>query len=670
MKQRIINVISSVLLIGISLPLILLSVFLFKKTFHDQLYLEDFENTLEIEQNEDEPFFSVTTPPPAMIGDWLIVRNSEDLLWIMRTKDTLGASKIRFENNVDMNGELYLSIPNTIVEIDGNNKTVSNMVIRGYGFVGETNHITIQNLTLDGITVLSKKHAGALVGIIQGNANIFNCKVKNSFVTADDGAAGGLIGYIQRENEKDRSLSAFVEVESCHVENTAVSASKAEGKLVGLLNGYDSNESLTIRNCTASTAIHDYDSPYRTDNQSVFLEAFDSDVDGFLGDENYKRGTVSINGIRIIPKWDGITAVIPLFADERFDYGITNIRGSSCYVVYSPFDLAGIRKKSASPSAVYFMCDVDMNGQGKDGKFFVPPHFGTSARYSEDDNPFEPFHAISFLDGNNHTIYNLSVIKLQSQRAALILTASGNTVHKNLSFFNCNAVATHKSVSTNATANGAILVANVNATYTMENVHAKNCSVYALQKVGILAGRLSGNTAVKECSVDNCYVENYECKISERFDSGNKTVDGISVRVYTDYYPHGEVGGMFGFVQGKATINDCHVQRTTVHGYGQNDKMATIVSDYSFWIEFLGYYLVPGRHVSTFIGDIRATDSIQIIDCTVDSFSKCTNRYDKHNATFSYIGQAYYVKFLDKEGTLSIGNKRVTLADCNTDTVR
>ena len=83
-----------------------------------------------------------------------------------------------------------------------------------------------------------------------------------------------------------------------------------------------------------------------------------------------------------------------------------------------------------------------------------------------------------------------------------------------------------------------------------------------------------------------------------------------------------------------------------------------------------GLYLIPGRHVSTFIGDIRAGGTITLTNCKVDEESKCTNRWDKHNDTYNYIGQCYYVKFLDEEGKVTVDGNSLTLADCNRNTTR
>jgi hypothetical protein len=221
---------------------------------------------------------------------------------------------------------------------------------------------------------------------------------------------------------------------------------------------------------------------------------------------------------------------------------------------------------------------VDMNGEGGDGIYNVPNVFSNAKQPSTDDNNFKPFKKIALLDGGNNVIYNLAICELEKTAGAFILSASGTTEHKNIKFDNCQTVSTHKVVNTNATAQGAILIASAGGSnYKMNNVTVRNCKVFALQKVGMLAGYLGAtNSSIKNCVVSNCYIENYKCNISETFDSGTKTFKGRSIRVTADFFPQGEVGGLVGFVQNASSIDNCHVKNTKIYAYGQSDKMAKV----------------------------------------------------------------------------------------------
>ncbi len=558
---------------------------------------------------------------------------------------------------------------------EGSNKTIKNFA---NSLFGDVTNITVQNLVLDNVVASTNSHVGVLVNTLKGTSTFSNIAISNSSATTTEGAAGGMVGYIVRKTGTDRSETLAVTFNNCDLVGVTANGSLSEGKFVGLLSGYDNGETLTFdADCSAdsNTSVTDFTSPYKTENQSVWItEELANTYDGWLGTETYRRGNVTFDGTRLVPKWDGTTTVEPLLANATYDSGTT--AGTNRYVVYSPYDLAGVRKKTASPAAIYLRADIDMNGQGVDGKFNVPSNFTQSACRSTDDNVFDPFSYVTTLDGynkdveNNYSIYNLSIAQIEQERAAFILYASGTTSHKNINFRNCQTVAVHKPVETDAKAYGAILVSNVDATYTMENVHAYDCKVFALQKVGTLGARISGTSTLTNNSVNNCYVENYECKISERFTSGKKTISRWTVEVYADFYPYGEVGGMYGFIQGNSTLNGCKVNGTTIYALGQDDKMATVDGSTTakFGIALLGYYKVPGRHVSTLIGNIRATGKVTLTECTVDANTKCTKRHDKHNSTYNYIGQAYIVKFVDSEGSVTVDGDKLTLADCNRNT--
>ena len=608
---------------------------------------------------------------PKTDGDYLVINFADELAWVMKNQNLCGKTKVKINYNIDMANNTLSALPTGITVFEGNGKYIKNLVINGTGLFGDSNGINVSKLTLDNVKVNATASAGVIVGSLKGTSLFVNCTVKNSSVVTTNGYAGGFVGYIVRKTETDRAQTLDVSIKDSNIDNTVINANFAEGKFVGALSGYDNKETLSFTNAKANTSVKDYASKYIKANQSVFLDAVSDSINGFVGTEKYFRGIVTFDGKRFVPKWDG-TSVEPLLANKTYD-GVT--AGTNIYVVYSPYDLAGIRAKTAAPVAIYFKSDVDMNGQGADGKFNVPDVFTKSKNTSKDDINFTPFSTVATLDGENHTIYNMAISELEKNTGAFILTASGTTVHKNINFNNCQTVSTHKVVSTDAKAYGAILVATASGSkYTMENVTATNCKVFALQKVGTLAGGLlATNNVIKNNTVTNCYIENYECKISETFDSGKKYIDDSRwIRVKATFYPQGEVGGMFGFVMNSATISDCKVVGTKIYAYGQDDQMAEVDGSRlgKLFLSLGGYYKVPGRHVSTFIGDIRATGTVKITNCTVDSTSKCTNRWDKHNSTYKNIGQAYYVFKLDNAGSVTVDGTKLTLADCSSDTVR
>lgn len=625
-----------------------------------------------------------TKTEPAIDGESrYVIDEASDIAWMVYYASTLAVNKTYIlTTNIDMASKSDLApiqLPDGST-IEGGEHTIKGISSTGALF-GNVSNVIVKNLTVEDIQVSATTHVGAIANTINGTCSFENVNVSNSMVKTTSGAAGGIVGYISRKSEKDRAEELNVTFTDCTINACTILGTAATGHFVGLFSGYDNNETLTFERCAyTEPALQmlsgDFVSPYREGNEAAWLAGNDyTAFNNFLGNEKYYRGTIMYDKNRFIPKWDGTKTVEPLLANATYDSDV--VAGTNRYVVYSPFDLAGVRKKTASPAAIYLRADVDMNGQGADGKYNVPENFTQSKHISTDDNDFNPFSSVTTLDGKksdteNYSIYNLKIEQIEQERAAFILYASGTTVHQNINFRNCQTVAVHKPVSTDAKAYGAILVSNVDATYTMQNVHAYDCKVFALQKVGTLGARISGTSTLKNNLVNNCYVENYECDIAERFSSGEKTIGSWTVTVYADFYPQGEVGGMYGFIQGTSTLTNCKVNGTTVHAYGQDDKMATV--DGGFLVQLgiagLGYYKVPGRHVSTMIGNIRATGTVTLTGCSVDSNSKCTNRHDKHNSTYNYIGQAYIVKYVDSEGSVTVDGNKLTLADCNKKTKR
>ena len=626
--------------------------------------------------------------PTQFDGEWMVINTPGELLWLATaaeapTVNGTTYSKFRLGKDIDMVGTTIESLRiGNGAEFDGNGKTIKGFGAATSALFGSAQGLTAYNFTIDGYNATATTHIGVLVNELTSTSTFTDITVKNSSAVTTNGAAGGMVGYIHRATETNRALSYSVTFNNCHVNGVTINGSLDEGHFVGYFSGYDPNEQLKFdANCSVTSSTVDAPTLYEAANQSCWLDTIsDTRYDGMLGGSKYYRGNVTFGETQFAPKWDGTTTVEPMLANATYDSGTT--AGSNRFVVYTPFDLAGVRAKTASPAAIYIRSDVDMNGKGEDGRYNVPSNFTQSANSSTDDNNFNPFSYVTTLDGKksdteNYSIHNLAIEQIEQERAAFILYASGTTVHQNINFKGCQTVTVHKPVSTDAKAYGAIVVSNVDATYTMQNVHAYDCRVFALQKIGTLGARISGTSTLINCSVNNCYIENYECNISERFESGPKEMSGIKIKnVYADFYPHGEVGGMFGFIQGNSTITNCHVNNSTVHAFGQDDKSAKIQGEgflgslAASALQGLGYYLVPGRHVSTMIGNIRATGTVTMTNCGVDAASRCTNRHDKHNATYNYIGQAYIVKFLDSEGTVTIDGTKLTLADCNKNTNR
>jgi hypothetical protein len=593
-----------------------------------------------------------------------------------------------------------LVIEDVIVGKESENQEGTGVLIgKSYG------KVTLKNVKVKDSEAIAPRRIGGAIGAVYGGEVMLNdcdltsVKVSTSYKKGTSGQAGGLIGYIGRKSEKERSEKLDVTIFKCELQGCKVTAYMQSeelhsGRLVGTLSGYDNGEKLSIILSTAdakTTLSHKGEGRdetarkgtgrYTNAHKSAFCADLPAEYEDLIGGQVYHRGLVRFGNYQVetqlkefIPRWDGITSVTPLKADPKYDGDVKS--GSSNYVIYTPADLAGVRAATDVPDAVYFARSVDMNGQGEDGQYNVPENFADSYYESEDDNLLTPFKRVSLLEGNGNTIYNMGICQYNSKSTSFILSATESTIHRNINFRNCCVIGTHTEVETNSTAQAAIVCSNAGGkSYKMEKVNAYDCKVFGVQKIGTLIANLSADeSTISDCNVERSYIENYEVLIDELF-TGSFDYQGYAVIATQSFYPHGEVGGMIGFVSSNTEIKSCNVRETEVNCYGLDDIGADIIPVQAATIlNVLGYYHVPGRHVSTFIGDIRTIDgeTIKINNCRVDSKTKCTRRWDKYcwktvgnvHKTYPYLGSCYYVAFMDTIGNVFVDGNRINLHDC------
>ena len=636
-----------------------------------------------------------------------IIDEAADIAWlgVEDNAGSLGEGKtLVFKANIDMgkeSGMRSLQLP-AGTSIEGQGHIIKGLSLTS-GIFRDATELSVNDLIIDDAEVTytdgSKLQHGILADILSGSSSFRNVKIRNSSISTDAGSAGGFVGYIKRKDSDNRSETMDVIFDNCHIINTKVSAGDHEGHFVGLFRGYDNSERLTfMENCSVIPADSEdlLKSNIRDENKAIWLADKDfSRYDRWLGCEECYRGIVYLGSERFICKWDGEKTVSPLLADPVYDDTDEHKveAGKNRFVIYSAFDLAGVREMTSSPDALYFKENVDMNGQGKDGRYYVPEEFSESRYESDDDNTFKPFNTVHHIDGQHHTIYNLSLsskmLPDSAHECAFVRWANDGiiTVHKNLNFRGCCSIApvvTKVELGKKQDMSSAAILIWITGpestgepTYTMENIHIYDSHVFGLQNSGILAGILSRGNAYN-CSVNNSRVENYRCNNSLEPFEKNVEILGSKITISADFYSYGEIGGLIGMVRRTSNISDCHVRGCTIHAYGNEDKMADMVSDGFIGkgaiaaAQALGFYKVPGRHVSTLIGSIRTRNEeiITINGCTVDTATKCTAEQYHHNSSFPYIGQAYYIQFADTKGQVIIDGTSLTLADGNKNTKR
>lgn len=481
---------------------------------------------------------------------------------------------------------------------DGEGHTIKNIRMEG-ALLGDATDLTVEKLTIENATISSATtHVGVLVNTLKGNGSFSQVTINKASVTTTNGAAGGIVGYIVRQDEKDRSQSLDVSFTNCTLSGIEVSGTRSEGKFVGLLSGYDNQETVTFdeESSASVTLKNNSSSLYVSGNQSTWLEEIASDYDNWLGDEVYCRGTITYGGNRFVPKWDGERTVEPLV---EVDEASNNV-----LLIYSPFDVASLQKKSLS--SVKFMMDVDMGSK-----------------------KFTPIKTISTLEGNKYTLYNLKVDMVHDgYGAAFIQTTTGTTVHQNLTFVGAEIKNDHdKSLpklaygDTNDQGQGnayaGTLVSSADgALYTVNNIHVKSGKVSAICKMGGLIGKVTTSTFnMSECSVEEYHLENYEANVVNYYGFGLSLSD-YYINCMQWWYTQGECGGLIGFLKSsKASVVSCSVKDSKINCKGVDNKkvIANVYKASDFdkdnpykdvKVFAKGSTTIAGRHVNQFIGDI------------------------------------------------------------------
>ena len=159
-------------------------------------------------------------------------------------KDNFKGKTIKLGGNIDLNDISWTPIgdnPNPFLgNFDGQGYTVYNLFVCNEGWAGLIGHAgksagcTVKNVTIDGVTILSNRMAGAVVGQLYGS--IDNCHVKNAEIIAvpnavgdsyDNGdKVGGIVGWLG-DNGNNRTLS------NCTATNVKLGAYRDVGGIAG-----------------------------------------------------------------------------------------------------------------------------------------------------------------------------------------------------------------------------------------------------------------------------------------------------------------------------------------------------------------------------------------------------------------------------------------------------
>ena len=595
---------------------------------------------------------------PSENAGWIEIKDVSELAYLLEFGSTAG-EKYRLMADLDVASSVIADKLTSEIgiesfedfEFDGNGKTVSGLDLPwAAGLFSRVKDAKIYNLTIadskfgDESNVSNLNGSGTLIGCGTGtlnvdNVNIHNCEVwapckvgglagsledvnarftacnvygtdvSTIFVKGVSGWCGGFVGFAGRGVENSTESAVSVVAENCSVSGGNVkahmeSSTRYSGTFLGTLNGYDYNEVVDMKNCQVSTAFIGLDS-----NASSYVSIY---PDRKVGGHKYMNGYVCFDGVNYVKPWDGTTRSIPKFVNGT-------------YYVYTAEELAWFQGKTVTDK-IRICSDIDLAG-----------------------HTFEPLYSAAYIDGRksdgkNSEISNLKVVRENCGKedgGAFIRQASGTTVHKNITFRAADIKATHDPSADHGNAYCATLCGNLTGTYTMENVHAYDGKLYGVNKMGGLLGRLAAASSITNCSVTGYEIRNYEVNDKPE-DFAKIAIDKGLYCSECIFYPHGEIGGLIGFVTyAKGQV----AQKPRI---GLSSMLAASVT-------------IAGRYVNEFIGNIRTEnkENVTITNVVIDGNSYGYDSW-KHSDVCPVVGGIYHVPVLDEKGSVTYNGQSVS----------
>ena len=273
---------------------------------------------------------------PTLNGEWYEITTANELAYLLEFGSTNG-EKYRLMANIDVSvSSIADKFPGEIgaesfenFEFDGNGKTisglnlplaaglfsrvkdsniynltlasstvgsadnVSNLLGTGAVIGSASGEVTVSGVTVSGCNVYAPCTLGGFVGaVMDGSATFTSCAVSATnvngiFLKGISGWCGGFVGFVGRILEKDTTSSVNVEFTDCDVNGGEVkpymeSDLRTCGQFLGMLIGFDQNETVTMSGCDVQTTYEGQDAK--------------SQVNPIIGGHKYGNGIILVDG--------------------------------------------------------------------------------------------------------------------------------------------------------------------------------------------------------------------------------------------------------------------------------------------------------------------------------------------------------------------------------------
>lgn len=305
---------------------------------------------------------------PTLNGEWYEIRTANELAYLLEFGSTKG-EKYRLMANIDVSvssivdkfsGEIGAE-PFENFEFDGNGKTisgldlplaaglfsrvkdskisnltiasstvgsadnVSNLLGTGAVIGSASGEIEVSNVTVSGCNVFAPCKLGGFVGeVSDGSATFTSCvvsatNVNGMYLKGISGWCGGFVGFVGRTREDDTASKVDVTFDNCDVNEGAVkpymeSDLRTCGQFLGMLIGFDQNETVTMDGCDVQTTYEGQDDKSKVSPHYIIGgHKYDNGVilvDGRDYDEFYELSVISFN-LRV-PATEDLTNHWPL----------------------------------------------------------------------------------------------------------------------------------------------------------------------------------------------------------------------------------------------------------------------------------------------------------------------------------------------------------------------
>ena len=170
--------------------------------------------------------------------------------------NTYAGKTVKVINNIDLNSEAWTPIATFNGVFDGNDKTISNLVVNGegksnQGFFGQTNNGEIKNLTINNATVKGRLNVGVVAG------TPYTSKYTNIKVTGDVFVEGmAYVGGVGGKNAYANWTDVTVDVNAgSYVKATSTEDGTAYRTYVGGVVGFNGEGGHTFKNISSNIKV-------------------------------------------------------------------------------------------------------------------------------------------------------------------------------------------------------------------------------------------------------------------------------------------------------------------------------------------------------------------------------------------------------------------------------